>query len=80
MLRARRSLLAKGELRLFGSTLIVSTGPSSVVREISELQQIGCYPSGGLCANVVSGRRGQATGLVAATRLEANVERVANAE
>lgn len=45
-LRARRSLLATGELRLSGSTLIVSTGPSSVVREISELRQIGCYPSG----------------------------------
>jgi hypothetical protein len=41
-LSARRSLLATGELRFLGSTLIVSTGSSFVAREISELQQIRC--------------------------------------
>jgi hypothetical protein len=45
-LRARRSLLATGELRLSGSTLLVSTGSSSVAREIGELQQVRSYPSG----------------------------------
>ncbi len=45
-LRARQFLLATGELRLSGSTLIVSTGRSSVIHESSELRQIRCHASG----------------------------------
>jgi hypothetical protein len=45
-IRARRSLLAAGELRFVGSSLTVSTGSSPVTREINELQQIRCYLSG----------------------------------
>lgn len=47
VLRARRSLLATGELRLTDSTLIVAAGSSSPVsREMSELRRIRCPPSG----------------------------------
>jgi hypothetical protein len=45
-LGARRSILATGELRFAGFSLTISTESSTVTREMSELQQIRCYPSG----------------------------------
>jgi len=48
-IRARRFLLATGELRFLESTLIVSTASSSVAREISELQESDATRRGPTC-------------------------------
>lgn len=45
-IRLRRSLLAKGELHVSASTLMVFSNPRSAVRNVSTMQRIRCLPTG----------------------------------
>jgi hypothetical protein len=45
-LKARRSLLAEGEVRLGGTTLLVSEGPTPMTRDTAELRSVASSPAG----------------------------------